>query len=1349
MKKLYTYLGVLACFLMTTIAYSQEVIIVEDFDDPTVPTGWSTLGFLPTEVDACENGSLRRNFNEEDALTGTLSTPGFEASGSDIIVSFDYKIIDVATGDATDPTDVGTMKLQYSIDGGATWVTPPYATITAGVDVCTTHTATILGTDVPAGSEFAWRLNGVAPADNGDEVVDYDYYFYIDNFSAIEQVDCIQPVMITIDPDSITMDSAEISWTELGDATSWIITYSLLPLYSSAAPPVGDQITVTTNPYTLTGLEDGETYYVWIQADCGADGESSYEETVPDVSFNTVAIGSDCENPLEVTALPFSHADQDTGDYGDDYEGAAGISCGATGDYLNGFETVYHFVPATDDILQINLSELSVGFSGVFVYTSCDDVGNEAAACFGASTSDTTADHGIEDLFVTAGEDYYIVVSSFPGAGADETLEYTLDIIGFDCATFEEPIAATPQTYVTGQTLFDLDVDPTIEGATFTWYSDAALTTEIPDTTVLVDGTTYYVTQTIGDCESAATAVTVDEFDCLTGLDIISTTEGPGACDSGTVDLEATANINANIYWWDAETDGDIVGIGPNFTTPELDVTTSYWVSEAFLGEGIVSGQASPGPVAISSSTSTDYGVDFHLDSEITLVDLTVYSTGAAGAILINIASEDGTTYNQNFSKALPAGSIDSPTPMVIEIDAVLPGNTSYSMTKLSGDVSLAYDSDASYPYNIGISGEVLNGISWGPTTSEYYYFFNWTIIEDRPLCESPREEVVATVHEIIPIELSVLDPTVCIGSSTDLTVTTTNTNYTYELTWNNGTESDTNFDAAGTIVITPAQNTTYTVIATDTETTCMTENEIFVEVIGVPTDFPMAPGTTTVVCAGESTMFVAGGIGENFEGDTEWTTQNNSTSDDDPEAAAWSIQQSPYLDAGIVSNDNSQFYFSHADILGAGGTVDAELTSPSFSLVSVDEASVSFEHYYRHHPSTVGDVEISIDGGSTWVPLVSYTTTQGAADDFKSVKIDLEEYLGNADVQIRFWYHGGWGWWWAVDNVTIVRDYIGDVTWSPQAGLFLDAQATIAYDGTGDAPSIYYNAADAGTTTYTATLVVADCGSTVGTIEVTAQFTDAPVAAAAQTFDEGALVSDIVATGENLIWYADETGQLIIPETTILENGVTYYVSQTVSGCESVLVPVTVTVVSPSENCPEPVALTIVEVTATSALISWEEPEDTEGVVEVYYYRVKEIGGDPELVFQGEILVGTSIIEITGLKPEKDYTFEMYSVCDEENAVYSDLSGPEDFHTGPLGINEINFTNLDYYPNPTSDILTISNNISIDRVEVYDISGKRILDKKAGMFQLKIDFSEFSSGMYLTKITAGEATKIIRIIKK
>ncbi|MFP9100648.1 T9SS type A sorting domain-containing protein [Flavobacterium sp. RHBU_24] len=68
-----------------------------------------------------------------------------------------------------------------------------------------------------------------------------------------------------------------------------------------------------------------------------------------------------------------------------------------------------------------------------------------------------------------------------------------------------------------------------------------------------------------------------------------------------------------------------------------------------------------------------------------------------------------------------------------------------------------------------------------------------------------------------------------------------------------------------------------------------------------------------------------------------------------------------------------------------------------------------------------------------------------------------------------------------------------------------------------------------------------------------------APVAAA-QLFCGSGLVSGLTAEGEGIKWYATETGTDVLTGDTTLATG-TYYVSQTITGCESPRTPVAVTV--------------------------------------------------------------------------------------------------------------------------------------------------------------------------------------------
>ncbi|AZA49918.1 hypothetical protein EG346_17840 [Chryseobacterium carnipullorum] len=88
----------------------------------------------------------------------------------------------------------------------------------------------------------------------------------------------------------------------------------------------------------------------------------------------------------------------------------------------------------------------------------------------------------------------------------------------------------------------------------------------------------------------------------------------------------------------------------------------------------------------------------------------------------------------------------------------------------------------------------------------------------------------------------------------------------------------------------------------------------------------------------------------------------------------------------------------------------------------------------------------------------------------------------------------------------------------------------------------------------------------------VTVNPVQTPIANTAQTFCATNIpkISDLQVTGQNIKWY-DAAGN-ILPTTTLLINGQTYHVSQTINGCESGKIAVQVTI----KSTPKPTANTM-----------------------------------------------------------------------------------------------------------------------------------------------------------------------------
>lgn len=68
-----------------------------------------------------------------------------------------------------------------------------------------------------------------------------------------------------------------------------------------------------------------------------------------------------------------------------------------------------------------------------------------------------------------------------------------------------------------------------------------------------------------------------------------------------------------------------------------------------------------------------------------------------------------------------------------------------------------------------------------------------------------------------------------------------------------------------------------------------------------------------------------------------------------------------------------------------------------------------------------------------------------------------------------------------------------------------------------------------------------------------------APTGNTTQTFTEGQTLADLIVTGTALSWFTNNGGTVSLPDTTPLVNNTTYFVRQTVDGCNGSMLPVTV----------------------------------------------------------------------------------------------------------------------------------------------------------------------------------------------
>lgn len=134
---------------------------------------------------------------------------------------------------------------------------------------------------------------------------------------------------------------------------------------------------------------------------------------------------------------------------------------------------------------------------------------------------------------------------------------------------------------------------------------------------------------------------------------------------------------------------------------------------------------------------------------------------------------------------------------------------------------------------------------------------------------------------------------------------------------------------------------------------------------------------------------------------------------------------------------------------------------------------------------------------------------------------------------------------------------------------------------------------------TYTIVWNYNDGNGNISTQNQTVKINSQPLATAnsPQTFcfNQNATLDDIVVTGQNKKWYDAVTAGVILPNTTVLQNDITYYVSQTIDGCESDRIPVTTKIqntLAPTGNANQPFCtgqnLTIANIQITGDLVKW-----------------------------------------------------------------------------------------------------------------------------------------------------------------
>ena len=212
--------------------------------------------------------------------------------------------------------------------------------------------------------------------------------------------------------------------------------------------------------------------------------------------------------------------------------------------------------------------------------------------------------------------------------------------------------------------------------------------------------------------------------------------------------------------------------------------------------------------------------------------------------------------------------------------------------------------------------------------------------------------------------------------------------------------------------------------------------------------------------------------------------------------------------------------------------------------------------------------------------------------------------------------------------------------------------------------------------------------------------------------------------TGAVYEWYTTPSSQTPLPVNTSLQSGV-YYVGRNHYGCKSSRAMVQVTVFD-IPNAPTGESIQTIASPATISDIQMNESN-------ILWYTS----------YNNAVQHANVLSSSTNLVDGTTY----YGMIQNQNGCYS-LPTAVTINLY-LGLDELDKSNLKVYPNPTTDVVNIEYNETIDSIELYSLLGQKVYEAQTKDTKITIPLEHLSSGTYMMKITVGFNTSYVKIIKK
>ena len=292
--------------------------------------------------------------------------------------------------------------------------------------------------------------------------------------------------------------------------------------------------------------------------------------------------------------------------------------------------------------------------------------------------------------------------------------------------------------------------------------------------------------------------------------------------------------------------------------------------------------------------------------------------------------------------------------------------------------------------------------------------------------------------------------------------------------------------------------------------------------------------------------------------------------------------------------------------------------------------------------------------------------------------------------------------------DLTVTKDPLATLNWySSLQSLIPLAQSTVAASGT-----------------YYVQQVIGNCESVKIAVQVQVTNVTVPTVSAINTC-EGITIADYnVQNGTGYVWFTDNTTTTALPGSYVITSG-SYYIANEMMGCLSTRRNIAVNV-------------SVIPASPTGQLIQSFAQGATVGDLQMNEPNVTWFSTYNDAVAQTNALPRTTL-----LKDQTTYYGIIIggnNCADAPTAVQVKIT---------VGLPALDLAQLKYYPNPADSELNISYIEAIKKVEVFSITGQKVIANDFSSNTVKVNLSALSSGTYMVRIETETASQFIKIVKK